>query len=109
VVFSYEYDNNNRLVKQHYGESSDCYEFTYTQSNLIDKIYYINNGVKDLKYTYNYDTINRVTEVIDSNNSSIYKYEYDPAGRVSKVISSDSIVETGYDNLGNVNVKKATF
>lgn len=108
VVFRYEYDNNNRLVKQHYGASSDCYEFTYTESGLIDKIYYVNNGVKTLKYTYNYDIINRVSEVTDSNNKLLCRYEYDADGRVSKVVGADSTVEVGYDNLGNVNTKKAT-
>lgn len=108
VVFRYEYDNNNRLVKQHYGESSDCYEFTYTESGLIDRIYYINKGVKTLKYTYNYDIINRMSEVTDSNNKLLCRYEYDADGRVSKVVGADSTVEVGYDNLGNVNTKKAT-
>ena len=108
VVFRYEYDSKNRLVKQHYGESSDCYEFTYTVSSLIDKIYYVNNGVKTLKYTYNYDIINRVSEVTDANNSLICRYEYDADGRVSKVVGADSTIEVGYDNLGNVNTKKAT-
>ncbi len=108
VVFRYEYDNNNRLVKQYYGESSDCYEFTYTESGLIDKIYYVNNGGKTLKYTYNYDIINRVSEVTDSNNKLLCRYEYDADGRVSKVVGADSTVEVGYDNLGNVNTKKAT-
>lgn len=107
VVFRYEYDSKNRLVKQHYGESSDCYEFTYTESSLIDKIYYVNNGVKTLKYTYNYDIINRVSEVTDSNKKLLCRYEYDADGRVSKVIGADSTVEVGYDNLGNVNTKKA--
>lgn len=108
VVFKYEYDNGNRLVKQHYGESSDCYEFAYTESNLIDKIYYVNNGTKTLKYTYNYDIINRVSEVTDTDNSLICRYEYDADGRISKVVGADSTVEVGYDNLGNVNTKKAT-
>lgn len=107
VVFRYEYDEKNRLIKQHYGVSSDYYEFIYTNSNLVDKIYYVNNE-KTLKYIYIYDIINRVSKVTDGLGTTLYEYVYDNDGKLSEIKNATATVKYGYDNLGNVNTKKST-
>lgn len=78
------------------------------------------NYLLDFKFksiwTTNYDLIiekvlgkkgKKYIPITDANNSLICRYEYDADGRVSKVVGADSTIEVGYDNLGNVNTKKA--
>ena len=100
---SYEYDNKNRLVKQYYGETSDCYEFTYYDNGALRNIYYVKNDSRELKYTYYYDKINRVSATLDGNELNSVDYTYDADGRVIKTVTPVATVESeyAYDLLDN--------
>ena len=93
---SYEYDNKNRLVKQYYGETSDRYEFTYYDNGALHNIYYVKNDSRELKYTYYYDKINRVSVTLDGNELSSVDYTYDADGRVIKTVTPVATVESEY-------------
>ena len=111
TVFRYEYDNDNRLIKQYYGNSNDGYQFVYNSSSLIDRIFYVKSGenaTRNLKYLYQYDMMDRVAEITTADDEVLYIYEYDDDGRVYRISNDASSIELGYDNLGNMNTKKAT-
>ena len=106
TAFRYEYDVNNRLVHQYLGELSDYYDFDYTSENLLHEIHYAKNGARVLKFTFVYDTINRVAEIVNNDGDTVYAYVYDSDGRVVEIKNAISDIKYDYDNLGNVNAKK---
>ncbi len=76
VIYTYGYDENDRIIKQQYGTNSDYYTFAYNAENLLSEVYYVKNDVSVLKYSYIYDIINRPDRVTDCDGKLLYKYTY---------------------------------
>lgn len=101
VVFKYEYDlKTNNLIKQIYG--NDYYEFIYDTKGFIKEIHFVKQGTIKTKFTYQYDSVMRVTKILDTDGKIIQEYIYGLDGKVEKVKSGEYSLKGVYDNLDNL-------
>jgi len=90
-TINYTYDALNRLVKKQYPDSTQE-TFNYDARGSM-----LTAANPSISYSYTYNPLGRLTEVLDSNNRSL-TYEYDPAGnRIKMTTPEGKTVNYGYD------------
>ena len=108
-VFRYFYDENEHIISQYFGESSDHFDFEYSDKYLITKITY---SKRALSYVYSYDEYDRLTEIkeVTSNSERILEtYIYNQDGIPYKTKLANSTISKDFDNLGHTSRVKTTF
>ncbi|MDP3787261.1 MAG: RHS repeat-associated core domain-containing protein [Candidatus Omnitrophota bacterium] len=90
-TINYTYDALNRFVKKQYPDSTQE-TFTYdARGNMLSA------DNPTISYSYTYNPLGLLTEILDSNNRSL-TYEYDPAGnRIKMTTPEGKTVNYGYD------------
>lgn len=107
TLYTFTYDTQLDLItKQTFGETNEAIEFEYDET-LLSKVYFIDKtGLKELKYTYHYDSLKQLEEIRNQDNQVLISVEYDNDGRIIQTNNDKFCFNYHYDNLGNVNQRK---
>ncbi len=92
----YSYTPNGNLDTISSG--TKIFDYDYYDTGFVKSITYPNN----LKTTYEYDNINRITKITTTNNDSAintFEYEYDNNGNTTKEIRNGAVTSYSYDSL----------
>ena len=96
---SYTYTDNGNLDT--ITSDGKAYDYDYYDTGFIKSITYPGN----LKTEYEYDNINRVTEIATSKNNNVinqFEYEYDNNGNVIKETRNNNETSYSYDSLNRL-------
>lgn len=95
-VFSYEFDGDNRLVKD-INPLNDINNYKYDENNnQIEKTDGNGNAIK-----YEYDELNRQTKIIDGEENETI-YEYDGVNLIKETDENGNSTKYEYDGVGNI-------
>ena len=111
VLYQFEYDAFGNITAEKYGLNSGKMLFEYDNFGNIIKVNYLapNKSKKLLKYIYEYDSLQRLTKVMDGAGNELIKYVYDHDGNCIKEIVSNSSLDNSYDVKGNIIFQKRNY
>lgn len=97
TLATYEYaDNNGKLQKLVYGNGFTV-EYVYNDLEMLDEIWYDNNGTRVKAYEYGYTADGLIQCIKDNINGVVTEYTYDHRDRVSRITSSGT--DDSYNDL----------
>ena len=89
TLASYEYNTNNgKLKKINYGNGFSV-EYVYNRLEMLSEIWYTDNGVRTLAYSYEYTDDGQVYKFTDNVLGKAMVYKYDTVGKLTNFAEYD--------------------
>ena len=89
ALASYEYNTNNgKLKKINYGNGFSV-EYVYNRLEMLSEIWYTDNGVRTLAYSYEYTDDGQVYKFTDNVLGKAVVYKYDTVGKLTNFAEYD--------------------
>jgi len=108
TLMSYDYlvdtYETSKLSEQEYGNGDTIY-FGYDDDNeyITEIQFQASGGTPETRFTYQYDSLGRVSVYHDSTNNITEEYEYDLSGNLVKIeYNNGDSIEYSYDEDGNL-------
>ena len=81
-IVSYEYNDNNGKLKRVIYANGLTVEYEYNDIDLLNEIWYTENGIKTLRYSYAYNADGSLYGITDEARGEVITYRYDGEGKL---------------------------
>ncbi len=104
VLYQFEYDELGNVIAEKYGFNLGKMLFEYNKFGNIATTKYLapNSTSPQIKYKYEYDSLQMLTRVVDGMGKEIVKYTYDHDGKRISEIVNGSVINNNYDIKGDL-------